>query len=163
VHQHILSNGCVCSNQIYCVLVLFSGCKGDVLSCVPGNNYPIILFSFMPFLSATFDLVTLPKQCVRKLVHMIFIKVTRLTFLPTSFVRTKQRKNTLPSFKRDIKQRSGPLVDMETLLWSHVRGGLLSALSWQILHCLSYAPQEFFFQFMVLNPELHYPIYRMMI
>ena len=52
---------------------------------------------------------------------------------------------------------------METPLWSHVRGGLFSAVSWQILHCLSYAPQEFFFKFLVLNPELHDPIYRMMI
>lgn len=88
VHRHILRNGCAIAVTKLTVSLFYSGYKGDVLSCV-GNNCPIILFSFMPFLSATFDLVTFPKQCVRKLVHMIFIKVTRLTFLPTSFVRTR--------------------------------------------------------------------------
>lgn len=47
--RHVVSTRCICSKQTYCFPVIFSSCKGNVLNCVPGNDYTIILFILSPF------------------------------------------------------------------------------------------------------------------
>lgn len=72
--------------------VAFPSSEDDVLSCVPGNDFTII--SFIAWDTTALSKCNLPfgnisKVVCRELVHVILTKVTRLTFLPTSFGRTR--------------------------------------------------------------------------